>query len=364
MTGWSWMMIGLGLIVLAIFSIGNKVERLEKRLAALESRGEMTKLEAFTVSYLNTPDEVCEIPQGTALLAYRGSIAHGMYVPSSDPTHIDDVDLIGMVFAPIENYLGLREWGSRGTYEYKKGKWDGVYYEARKMFSLLIAGNPNVLSMLWCRPQDYLYISADARQLLDNRKMFVGKHVYNAFAGYAHAQLEKMELRDAAEVREYLAVTAELKRRGAHPNHKGETFDIPQASTGIERDVTAWATEKLTARMGHFQRKGENIGYMGDKRKQLVLEHGYDAKNAAHCIRLLRMCKEFLATGEMVVYRPDAAELLEIKRGKWTLGAIKSHAQELFADIKVARDASPLPDEPDKVAAEALLVKMLWDQFA
>lgn len=322
------------------------------------------KLTPFTVSNINDPDSICQIPEGVCLLAYRGSIAHGMYVPSTDPTHIDDVDLIGTVFARPENYLGLHEWGSRGTYEYKHGKWDGVFYEVRKMFSLLLQGNPNVMSMLWCRPQDYLYKSEAGRMLLDNRRLFVGKHVYNAFAGYAHAQLEKMETRDPAELREYLAVTAELKRRGAHPNHKGEVVDIPEPTTGIERDVVAWGLDRLIARMGHFQKKGENIGYMGDKRKQLVLEHGYDAKNAAHCIRLLRMCREFLATGEMVVFRPDAAELLEIKRGQWTLGCIKAHAEELFAGIKTACDSSPLPPEPDRDGAEKLLVCMLREHLA
>lgn len=323
-----------------------------------------TQLKPFTVFDIKEADSACEIPEGTCLLAYRGSIAHGMYVPSTDPTHIDDVDLIGTVLAPPENYLGLHEWGSRGTYEYKRGKWDGVFYEARKMFSLLLQGNPNVLSMLWCRQQDYLYLSSVGRLLLANRNLFVGKHVYNAFAGYAHAQLEKMETRDPAELREYLAVTAELKRRGAHPNHKGEFFDIAEPTTGIERDVVAWGLDRLLARMSHFQKKGENIGYMGDKRKQLVLEHGYDAKNAAHCVRLLRMCQEFLSTGEMIVFRPDAAELLEIKRGQWTLERIKTHAEELFAGIRTARDSSPLPPEPDRAGAERLLVGILRDHLS
>jgi hypothetical protein len=319
-------------------------------------------LKPFTVFGVDDPDHACEIPEGACLLAYRGSIAHGMYVPSSDPTHIDDVDLLGTVLAGPENYLGLREWGSRGTYEYKRGKWDGVFYEARKMFSLLLQGNPNVLSMLWCRQQDYLYVAEAGRLILENRGLFVGKHVYNAFAGYAAAQLEKMETRDPAELREYLAVTAELKRRGAHPNHKG-LFYIPEPSSGIERDVVAWSLDALRARLAHFLRKGENVGYMGDKRKQLVLEHGYDAKNAAHCVRLLRMCKEFLATGEMTVFRPDAAELLEIKRGAWPLERIKTHATELFAEIKIARDASPLPPEPNREHAEKLLIAILRDHL-
>jgi hypothetical protein len=71
------------------------------------------------------------------------------------------------------------------------------------------------------------------------------------------------------------------------------------------------------------------------------------------------MCKEFLNTGELTVCRPDAAELLEIKRGEWPLGRVKQHARELFEEIKVARDNSPLPAGPDFNGAEQLLTGIL-----
>ena len=321
------------------------------------------KLEAFTISNANTPDEICQMPEGVCLLVYRGSIAHGMYIPSTDPNHIDDVDLMGVALGKPANYLGLHEWGSRGTYDSKQGKWDVVCYEMRKMVSLLLQGNPNVLSALWVEPQHRLYYNFAGKEFLDHRDMFVGKHVYNAFAGYAHAQLEKMELRDPDGLREYLAVTAEAKHRGIHPNHKGEEFPVPDRSTGVARDAANYGNDSLIARLRHYQKKGDNIGYLGDKRKQLVLEHGYDAKNASHCIRLLRMCLEFLSSGALRVLRPDASELLDIKRGKWSLDQIKSHAQALFSDIKIARDKSKLPEVPDYEGAEKMLVEILTEHL-
>ena len=319
-------------------------------------------VQAAEQSWLRLPTELdgVKIPEGLILLAYRGSIAHGMYLPSDDPTHIDDIDLMGVVLAPDEHYLGLTEWGSRGTQEYKVGKWDCVFYEVRKMFTLLLAGNPNVLSLLWCEDRDYLKRTEAGNLLLANRQLFVGKHVYHSFAGYASGQLAKMESRDPAELREYLAVTAELKQRGEHPNCKGEYSECPEGEPqGEALTARNTSTEKLLARLRHYQKKGDNIGYLGDKRKQLVLEHGFDAKNAAHCIRLLRMCIEFLKTGEMTVRRPDAAELLEIKQGKWPLEKVKEHAKELFGHAKAAYEASTLPVEPDRVAAERLLVDLL-----
>jgi hypothetical protein len=309
-----------------------------------------------------------------------------MYCPGSDPNSIDDVDLMGFVIPDARYYLGLSEWGSRGTKEYKEGKWDCVFYEIRKAVSLLLQGNPNIMSMLWLRPEDRLMKDWPIGTLFEHRDAFVGKHVYNAFAGYAHAQLEKMESRDPAQLREYIAVTNELKYRGSHPNHKGEVFPrpvpFPNASdgaidggdlacmvaanercmTGEEKNAYNTSVDKLLAKLASYHKKGENIGYMGDKRKQLVVQHGYDAKNAAHCIRLLKMCIEFLDTGTMTVYRiHDREQLLSIKKGEWSLEQVKQYATDLFNDAKAARDRSTLPEKPDRDRIERVLVSILTE---
>jgi hypothetical protein len=318
---------------------------------------------------MDAPNEKHTVPDGTILLGYRGSIAHNMYVPNSDPNSIDDIDLMGVVIAPLECYFGLSEYGSRGTKEYKQGPYDCVYYEIRKAVSLLLQGNPNIVSLLWLRPEHYLSMTDAGRRLVAARELFTGKHAYNAFAGYAYAQLLKMETRDPAELRQYIAITGELKRRGKHPNSSESDPERevhgPLEPFGEAADVFNWSDEKLLQGLRSFQKKGDNIGYLGDKRKKLVLEHGYDAKNAAHCIRLLRMCGEFMRTGIMNVYREaDAGELLDIKRGKWELERVKAYAEELFADVKAARDASPLPDEPDRKAVIALLVDIVHTAVA
>lgn len=125
------------------------------------------------------------------LVAYRGSIAHGMYVPSTEPTSIDDKDLMAVCVPDISHYYGLRQFGARGTKEIKQGEWDVVIYEVRKFIRLLAQGNPNVLAMLWT-PNHLVLCNTPAGQLLiDKRHLFNGKHVYNAFVGYAH--LKRME---------------------------------------------------------------------------------------------------------------------------------------------------------------------------
>lgn len=302
-----------------------------------------------------------DVPTGSVLVANRGSVAHGMYVPKNDPSHIDDIDVVGIVIAPIEHYIGLTEWGSRGTKEQWQGQYDCVWYEIKKAITLLLQGNPNILSLLWLEPVHYLMIGQAGSLLLTNRRLFVGKHVYDSFAGYASAQLLKMESRNPSDVREYIGITYELKRRGVHPTDQ----NLPEDWRFHDfTDCSDWSTEKLHQRLKHYQKKGENLGYLGDKRKQLVLEHGYDAKNAAHCIRLLRMAKEFLSTGDMQVYRrTDRDELLDIKAGKWKLEDIKNLAEQLFAEVKQAKDSSFLPPKPDRKAVETLLVNILKESL-
>ena len=63
---------------------------------------------------LSIPDIMPEIghhdmPIGTCLLAYRGSIAHAMYVPGSDPNSIDDIDLMGIVIGEGKVFPAERE---------------------------------------------------------------------------------------------------------------------------------------------------------------------------------------------------------------------------------------------------------------
>lgn len=225
------------------------------------------------------------------LAGYRGSIAHGTWLPTDDPDSVDDKDLMSFCVPPPIYYLGLHEYGSKGTAEMMREiegvMWDVVVYEARKAISLLSKGNPNVLSMLWLPETLYTKVTPAGRLLLDCREQFAGKHVYNAYVGYARSQLSKME-------------------RNAHE------------------------------------------GYMGEKRKALVSKHGYDTKNATHLIRLLRQGIEFLATGELIVQRPDAAELIDIKRGAWSLEKVKAEAESLFERAQEALIHSSLPARPDR----------------
>lgn len=208
---------------------------------------------------------------------------------------IDDIDIMGLVVPPKSFYLGLDKFEHLCTWV---DEYDITFYEAKKFMGLLLKSNPNVIGLLWLTPEMYKIKSAFGQKLIDNREIFSSKQAYKSFSGYAYSQFRKME---------HLA----------------------------------------------FE------GYMGEKRKALVKQHGYDTKNAAHLIRLLRMGMEFLASGELNVMRHDAGQIIDIKTGKYTLEQVKTMAEDLFKKTEDAFLRSTLPAQPDYKKANELLVELV-----
>lgn len=176
---------------------------------------------------------------------------------------------------------------------------DTVIYDLRKFLRLALNNNPSILEILWVPEECVLEVNDYGRKLVAARQKFLSKKVYATFGGYAKNQLNKV-----------------LRRSGA-------------GTHGVRREA--------------------------------IDEHGYDTKNAMHLIRLLKMGIEALREGALNVRRPDAAELLEIRKGKYSLGEIMQMAGRLEEELKRAFEASPLPEEPDYRAANELCVGILRD---
>ena len=254
---------------------------------------------------LTEEESACLLPDGLVMLGYRGSIAHGTYLKPDNPNSVDDKDIIGVFIAPLDHYFGASLFASRFRKDHHEAmirEWDAVSYEFRKFVGLLANGNPNVMSMLWMNCGNFFFVKKPGTRLIENRHLFVTKRVFESFSGYARAQLEKM---------------------------------------------TSFTHE----------------GYMGEKRKALVEKYGYDCKNAAHLIRLLRMGIEFLREGRLNVFREDAAELVEIKAGRWSLDKVKSEAARLFEEGEKACGECIFPVEPDMGAINELMLRILKEHF-
>lgn len=213
---------------------------------------------------------------------------------------IDDKDVMGIIIPPKKFFYGL---GKFEQIEEFVEEWDVVLYEVRKFVRLLAKSNPNVMSLLWLDETDYIKRTELGDRLIAKRDLFTSKQSFHAFGGYAHSQLAAMT-------------------------------------------------------------RGEFHGYMGEKRKELVQKYGYDCKNAAHLIRLLRMGKEFLTDGILQVKRKDAGDLINIKKGLWTLEQVHEAADKEFAYLNEAYIRSTLPAQPDTGKIDNLLCEIVEDFFS
>ena len=303
-----------------------------------------------------TPQQIDTLlPEGLISLCWRGSVAHGMYVPKSDPDSIDDKDVMGVYIGRLEHYLGF---GQRDVFEKWEGEWDCVFYELRKFIGLLLNCNPNVLSLLWVRPNGIIFESSLGERLRQHRELFVTKKAYHSFSGYAHDQFKKM----ISFNQEAQALMQQLEDQLVEFGIDPDSCDAGHALRNLDGQPFVGATTEMMEIVKRFRgerRRFYSGGYMGKKRRELVRRVGYDAKNAAHLIRLLRMSIEFLTEGTLYVERADAAELLDIKRGAWSLEKVKAEAERLFQLAQEAYVRSSLPAEPNRDEAERLCVNMI-----
>ena len=236
------------------------------------------------------------------LAGVRGSDAHGSKLPEGHPRATDDVDTFGVSVQPIDWYLGIQGYHSqaRQSWDTAGERYDHLIHDVRKFFHLLTKGNPNVHCWLWANPEDIVTVTDAGRLILDAREMFLSRLCFNALAGYATAQMHKMDRK-------------------------------------------------------RYQ------GYQGKKRKLLVDELGYDVKHAAHCVRLLNMGIELARTGRMSTRRPEgeAATLREIKAGDWPYRRTERLCNHLWGEFRVAEAQSDLPETLDRERIAALLVEVI-----
>lgn len=312
-----------------------------------------------------------QLTQGNLLVLARiGSHSHGTYVPPTDPQAIDDVDYMGVVIPPVEYVLGLENWEGLN---FQVDELDVVFYSFQKFIRLLVKSNPNVLGLLWLRAEDWVYMQQDWLALLGQRSLFSSLEAYPAFIGYAHGQLKRMTAFDADTTREWDLAAETVNQAGwtvaectaASPqlpmadyaglNEKYRPSHAPFSTKEWDEALAQAVTSIRRIHARHFQ------GYMGEKRKALVRKHGYDTKNAAHLIRLMRMCVEFLDTGTLSVYRTSDGDYLRaIKAGQYPLEWVQEQAEALFAMAKQARvdNRAGLPENPGRDAINRLVVDL------
>jgi uncharacterized protein len=357
-----------------------------------------------------------EVEQRTILIGLAGSHGYGLSRPESD------LDYRGVFIARKPYYLGFDKveqkdsgWDTEpGEFDFLNGQKDTVIYELKKFIQLLAGANPNIIELLWLK--EYPVKTEVGKYLLQHRRMFISKRVKHTYAGYAFAQIKKIESHrkwllnppqiqptpaqfDLVEERplskeelhafleylynlvrgkiEYLAqaqelhqlLTGDIDYKGLLKQHNltDEVLEYTQNLTNSRSDFI-----KLLQKSQHYHHAlREWNAYQSWKvnrnptRAGMEKQSGFDLKHAMHCIRLLRSGLEILRSGEVFVDRQevgDAEQFRAILNGDLTYEQVTTLANDLVADLDRAYDESILPHHPDLPAINQLCIDLVEQQ--
>lgn len=119
------------------------------------------------------------------LVGVVGSHAYGLNTSTSD------VDLRGIFVAPTKEILGI--FNVPETID--RNDPDVCLHEVSKFLRLALAGNPNILEMLYL--QQYTTLTQEGKLLIKIRDAFLSQRVRDSYCGYAMSQIKRLNTRAA-----------------------------------------------------------------------------------------------------------------------------------------------------------------------
>lgn len=331
-----------------------------------------------------------------------GSYAYSTNIPGSD------FDTRGVFISNSVSSLGL----SQRVEQVETPDKDETIFEFDKFVRLAVGVNPNVIELLYTPEENIIFIDEPFQRLRDNAHLILSTKARFSFSGYAFSQLKKIKSRDKwignpqseepptlSQFCTYITPHGNLVRLSNEAfeamsrdsflvKTKGEYCFRVYKSTNdfapgiITEDGTQFRyidveEEKLQERVRdrayfcgtllgevekfHQAHKNWKNYWTWKKnrnpvRAKLEESFGYDGKNAMHLVRLMRMAEEILTTGQVIVKRPDAAELLEIRNGKWTYEELIKWSEEMDKKLDYLYEKSTLRKYPDWKALDELVM--------
>jgi hypothetical protein len=300
-----------------------------------------------------------DVEKRTILMIRHGSHAYGLNTPTSD------LDIKGICIEPHEYHLGFMHVFEQQ--ESKTDKEDKVIYSLKKFARLAADSNPNIIEILHGSDEDILKIDYFGKKLLDHRYDFLSKKARFTFAGYAHAQLKRIKTHRAW-----------LLGPPKNPPSRSD-FGLPDTSSMSKSDLGAFEKvldESPTIEMpkdvmslyvrerqyqtahAHWKQYQNWLKTRNPARAELEAKFGYDTKHAMHLLRLMRMCKEILESGTVIVKRPDREELLDVRNGRRSYKSLIEETERLENKCEELYKTSVLPKHPDRQKLDDIIVNL------
>jgi predicted nucleotidyltransferase len=133
---------------------------------------------------------------------------------------------------------------------------------------------------------------------------------------------------------------------------------IPKGETPICNII--YNKDSYSTHCKDYKEYEEWLANRNEQRYVDTQEHGQkiDGKNMMHCMRLIRMSKEIGRGEGIIVRRPDAKELLAIRRGEVDLDALIDTAEAEIKEMDRIFDESDLPKGINPELVNNLLIKI------
>lgn len=306
-------------------------------------------------------DTLEKVLNRTIFVTRHGSHAYGTNIATSD------LDFKGVCIPTKDYFYGQKNFEQLVREANKGDPYDLSIMSLKKFVSLAAECNPNIIEILHVSDDDIFFIDELGEELRAMKDMFISTKARHTFAGYAHSQLHRIKTHRAwllnppktkPERKDFgLSETSKIS--------KGElgVFDALMADgkeIEMSKDlVTLFVREKQYAaakeNWDKYKRWEQN---RNEARSALEAQFGYNTKHAMHLVRLMRMCREILRDGKVLVRRPDADELRAIRRGEWTYDQVVDHAEALDKECGELYETSSLPRSCDRVKIDAIIVDM------
>jgi predicted nucleotidyltransferase len=304
-----------------------------------------------------------DLDSRTILLVRHGSHAYGLNTATSD------LDVKGVCIKPADCYFGFLKRFEQAELMVSKGhEQDRVVYSLDKFAALAADCNPNIIEVLHVDDSDVLKCDPYGERLRAMRDAFLSKKAKFTFSGYAYAQLKRIKTHRAwllnppktpptrAECGLPDGMKVSSSELGSFESllAKGVELEMP-------KDVmTLFVRERAyQSALTHWKQYENWKATRNAARSALEAAHGYDTKHGMHLLRLMRMCRELMTTGKVVVRRPDRDELLAVRGGQRSYDSLIEEAERLQAECDALYQTSDvLPREPDRTAIDAEIVEM------
>lgn len=285
---------------------------------------------------------------------------------------------------------------------------DTTYWEVRRFLELAMSSNPTVLELLFTPEDCILYEHPLFTMIKEKRDLFLSKECRNSFMGYAKQQIykakglnkkmnwenERIERKlpidfckciypngQVLKLTEYLNsmessenffltkidntkqlyklwYTTMDYRRPLCNNDDLLLTAIPENASPLLLGIVQYDLDGFQAHCREYNSYQVWLKERNEARYVDVKNHGQkiDGKNMLHCIRLIEISKEIAMYKTLIVRRPNAKDLIKIRKGELDLQEIIDKTDQLIIEVEDAFKNSSLPESINRDFVNNLLV--------